>query len=105
MKENVTICTDVAPITDRPVYPLVIPDPVHVKPEPCSVDNICPALDSRIEGANFETSKGFCTIHLVNTTTGTTRFFGVAYKERKADKGVMLNYCPFCGQHPGEFKG
>lgn len=70
----------------------------------CGPDSVCNALDSRIEGANYETSKGFCTMHVINTKTGTTRFFGVAYKQRKADKGVMLNFCPFCGQKPGTFE-
>lgn len=83
--------------TDQ-VEPVVIP-------EPCGPDNICPALESRIEGANFETSKGFCTVHVINFNTGNTQFFGVAYKERKSDKGVMINYCPFCGQKPGIFEG
>lgn len=79
------------------VDPLVIP-------VLCGPDSICNALDSRIEGANYETTKGFCSVHVINTKTGKTRFFGVAYKERKADKGVMLNYCPFCGQKPGTFE-
>lgn len=71
----------------------------------CGANTICKALESLVEGANFETSKGFCTVHVVNIATNKTRLFGVGYKTRKTDKGVMLNYCPFCGQHPGEFQG
>lgn len=70
----------------------------------CGTDSICNALDSLIEGANFETSKGFCTVHVINTSSDKIRLFGVAYKRRKADKGVMLNFCPFCGQKPGTFE-
>lgn len=78
------------------VDPLVIPV--------CGPDSICNALDKFVEGANYETNKGFCTVHVINFKEGTTHLFGVAYKIKKRDKGVMLNYCPFCGGQPGEFK-
>lgn len=78
-------------------------DATYPEPVICGVDTICKGLDTYIEGANFETNKGFCTVHVVDLKTGITRLFGVAYKRRKADKGVMLNFCPFCGNKPGTF--
>lgn len=76
-----------------------------VIPGGCNSETTCKALDSVIEGTNFETGKGFCTVHLINFKTGKTDFFGVSYKKKRSDNGVMLNYCPFCGGHPGTFKG
>ena len=69
----------------------------------CSTESLCIPLGMYVEGEQFEISKGFCTVRVINLVTGNTRLFGVAYKRRKSDKGVMLNFCPFCGQKPGIF--
>jgi hypothetical protein len=62
----------------------------------CSLSNYCSTLISKIENAN---NKGFVLLKVTNANTGKERLLGVAYKTTVKDPGVMLNFCPFCGEH------
>jgi hypothetical protein len=42
-------------------------------------------------------SKGIVDITVVNLS-GDSKHLGVAYKEDKKSRGIMFNYCPFCGE-------
>jgi hypothetical protein len=61
----------------------------------CSLSNWCSTLNSKIENANH---KGFVLLRAMNADTGKERLLGIAYKTSVTDSGVMLNFCPFCGE-------
>lgn len=63
----------------------------------CSREAFCKALDDRIEGTN-EKRKGFQSVEVVNLAEVKTETIGVAYRLSAKDKGLMLNFCPFCGE-------
>jgi hypothetical protein len=46
-----------------------------------------------------DSRRGFSGVTTINLKTGTCRYIGVRYcKSGKGkDRGVMLNFCPFCG--------
>ena len=68
----------------------------------CDRDGCCSFLSSRIE----DHGKGFHSINTINIKdfSRPAIFRGVAYKTSAKDKGLMLNFCPFCGGQPGDFK-
>jgi len=66
----------------------------------CNDKNVCPALQERL----VESGRGFYSIDTVSIHHNRTKFQGVAYKKSGKDKGLMLNWCPFCGGKPGIFK-
>ena len=59
----------------------------------CTKAGWCPGLERVFTEAN---RKG---INPVVTTklSGSVQVIGVAYKTKESDRGVMLNFCPFCG--------
>jgi len=64
-------------------------------PIKCTLPEFCTVLNSKIEDANH---KGFVSIHSTNLNNGEQRLLGIAYKTSVRDPGVMLNFCPFCGE-------
>jgi hypothetical protein len=62
----------------------------------CDTNGCCSHLGKRLGNGG----KGFAAKHTINSANQTA-FLGVAYKMK--DKGLMLNYCPFCGGRPGNF--
>jgi hypothetical protein len=60
----------------------------------CNEHNICENLKSRL----VDRGRGFY------PKEASVELLGVAYKETKKDKGLMVNYCPWCGRTPGTFK-
>lgn len=71
----------------------------------CDEDGCCEFLLSRLEEFH---KRGFVAIHVLKMDGkvghAKTNFRGVAYKQTAKDRGIMLNWCPFCGGHPGTFK-
>lgn len=61
----------------------------------CSPLHCCSILSSKIEDANH---KDFVFIHATNIMTSEKRLLGVVYKTSVRDPGIMLNFCPFCGE-------
>jgi hypothetical protein len=41
--------------------------------------------------------KGINLVRSFNFKTGRIRFIGVAFKKTERDKGMFMNFCPFCG--------
>lgn len=46
-----------------------------------------------------ENRRGFSGVHIISLRDGEMRYIGVRYckTSKRADKGIMLNFCPFCG--------
>jgi len=63
----------------------------------CDDKGCCKFLGERL----MLTGKGFSLMDVINFETGKTDFRGVIYKMTNKDKGLLLNYCPFCGGKPG----
>jgi hypothetical protein len=59
----------------------------------CSKKQWCAAMAERIT----DERRGFNTVNVVNLQTGTLRLIGIRYCLSAKDRGVMLNFCPWCG--------
>ena len=71
----------------------------------CDEKSLCTFLSDRIDGRGLGTrSKGFHILTTLNLKSKKERFFGVTYKSSGKDKGLMINWCPFCGGKPGYFE-
>jgi hypothetical protein len=66
------------------------------KPVKCQPGKLCSTLFDRAEAGNF--GKGFRILTIFNMKTGKERIL-VSYRRdgTKAEKGIILNLCPFCG--------
>ena len=69
----------------------------------CTADAVCKTFDEKMNDP-YTKSKGFRFVHTLNMETGSTRLLGVAYHTSSADKGLMVNTCPWCGGQPGYFE-
>lgn len=67
----------------------------------CDENRCCEFLASRLEEFH---RRGFVAIYVCRVGSAKTNFRGVAYKQTARDRGIMVNFCPFCGGHPGTFK-
>lgn len=69
----------------------------------CHEEGCCRSMGDRL----VDSGKGLHALHTVNRDDPNnthTRFLGVAYKTSAKDKGLLLNWCPWCGGQPGYFK-
>ena len=62
---------------------------------------LCATLEQRLEADQFAPERGkglweILTFDVRNVNRG-PRSNGVAYKTSRKDKGLMLNFCPWCG--------
>lgn len=73
---------------EKPTLPQPPPQSV------CSAHDWCVALDKVMTEAN---RKGINPVVVTKLSTGRSRVAGVAFKQTNQDRGVMLNFCPFCG--------
>lgn len=62
----------------------------------CSPEGFCDALDDRLNDDN-SSRKGMSALILLNTNTGTSRTAGVVWKKDSKDRGLLFNFCPWCG--------
>lgn len=62
----------------------------------CNDKQWCKWLDERLNDGYH--GKGFCAVDVVHHETGTVSSYGVRYRTSSKDKGLMLNFCPFCGE-------
>lgn len=75
---------------------------------PCKVENgvvkLCKTLLSAVE---IDKRKGLSVSEFVNVNTGeTTRTAVVVRSGDHSKRGIILNFCPFCGESIGhQFKG
>ena len=73
----------------------------------CSVENKhvipCEGLLSLVEGKYSDTKKGLFFLDLMSADTGESTRSGYGIKSGQHKKnGVILNYCPWCGEKIGE---
>lgn len=66
----------------------------------CTKEAFCDALQERIGDYH---SKGIVPVDVVDHKEHKIKRIGVAYKRNRTDKGIMLNYCPWCGKFIGNF--
>jgi hypothetical protein len=69
----------------------------------CNVkEGFCPTLEQFTQSDRH--TKGFSWFNIFDHENGTTKIktIGVVYKENTKSNGILLNYCPFCGEdlHP-----
>lgn len=62
----------------------------------------CPTMDERLEPSDGLRGRGFLVLNIMNFIHGTSQVFGVVYKASAKDRGVILNFCPFCGAQMGD---
>lgn len=75
------------------------------KIDKCSALKPCEWLEERIDFG--VTGKGFHALYCLDPSCLQEKearhyLYAVSYSTSKKDKGIILNYCPFCGGRPGE---
>lgn len=58
---------------------------------------LCDRLRSRLTGYNCN-GIGLSNVIVTHLKEGTETLVGVVHKTTTKDKGLMLNFCPWCGQ-------
>lgn len=66
------------------------------KPECNEETGFCSPLADRLEGVAHK-GKGFTQLAVLSGDALKLKIVGVCYKTGGSDKGLMLNFCPFCG--------
>lgn len=59
----------------------------------CTKKSDCEAMANRIT----EGGAGFEHVTLFNISTSKARYIGIRYRKNRKDRGIMLNFCPWCG--------
>ena len=57
-------------------------------------------MGKRIGGTNGHV-KGLSVLNLMNFATGEEAVGGIIYSTGRGDRGVLLNFCPWCGARIG----
>ena len=63
----------------------------------CDENYFCKALLARCQETMNNSVKGFIKHDFMEMKTGEETGSIIAYSKGKGDKGLALNYCPFCG--------
>ncbi len=63
----------------------------------CENKNYCESLRKRISSSR---SKGIVIVHLSDEQGNEDS--AIVYKTRADERGILLNFCPFCGQRLNE---
>ena len=66
----------------------------------CSEKQWCSTMSERISDKRH----GFENVNLLNLKTGIMRNIGLRYRLSGKDRGLMLNFCPWCGADIRYFK-
>lgn len=61
----------------------------------CNEHTYCGILNDLVQDYH---NKGIVDITVISVDDGSTKHIGIAYKDSKKSRGIMLNYCPFCGE-------
>jgi len=56
---------------------------------------ICSLLSNRLGSGHPE--KGMGRLNIMNMINGEITFAGVVYRTTAKDRGMLFNFCPFCG--------
>ena len=62
----------------------------------CGIDSMCAFMEKRLT----DDRAGFRSIHTINGNR--MRWRGVSYHESATDRGLLVNFCPWCGGKPGD---
>jgi len=68
----------------------------HVSDDP-SETTLCKRMEESVEGPNPR-GKGLKEYILTNVKTGKRRWACIAYHTSAKDRGVAMNFCPWCGE-------
>jgi len=71
------------------------------EPKRCDKDGMCVFLEARITVSG----KGFRSLDTVNIDPkyqAHSRWRGVSYHSSANDRGLLINFCPWCGGKPGD---
>jgi len=66
----------------------------------CNADGLCEFMEERLCGNYPEKKKGFLLIQVLNVALNEIVSDGVVYRATPQDKGLVVNYCPWCGGRP-----
>jgi len=66
----------------------------------CNADGLCEFMKDRVCGSYPERKKGFLLLQVLNVKLNEIVSTGVVYKATPQDKGLVVNYCPWCGGRP-----
>jgi hypothetical protein len=77
-------------------------EPMKLEAVTCdlSKERMCWAMESVVQNNPFGSvvdAKGLSMFKPYNSRTGEFRFAAIIYKTKARDKGLALNFCPFCG--------
>lgn len=61
----------------------------------CTKDGYCETLENRM---GEEHQKGLTTLSTINFKTGHIERVFAVYKMTARDRGLVLNFCPWCGE-------
>lgn len=80
-----------------------VPDEVVHKTCNPDLKQLCKTLDDRTHAMQNEHRAGFHVVVTMKLTPSKPDMYqefwrGVAYRTKASDKGVFLNFCPFCGE-------
>lgn len=57
----------------------------------------CTPLNERLQ-SYADAHKGLILLEVVNLKSHSCQVAGAMYRSSRSDKGILLNYCPFCGE-------
>lgn len=63
----------------------------------CTSKKWCKIMDEKLAPEANSESSGFTVVVVTNFKTLKRRTVGVAFKDRRFDKGIFVNFCPWCG--------
>jgi hypothetical protein len=65
----------------------------------CGKTRWCSALDESLEPEENARAKGLATFVTTNFGTSPRKrtLYGITFKKAASDRGMILNYCPWCG--------
>lgn len=64
----------------------------------CSKKEWCLLMERALEPEANSHKKGLSILVVTNILTNKDRVVGVVFKKAAADRGIMLNACPWCGE-------
>lgn len=68
-------------------------------PLKCGRARFCRLMENALGNTlSNEHVKGFVAIQVTNMKTFQSRVLGIAYRKSARDRGLMINFCPFCGK-------
>lgn len=92
--------TKVGEEVDPPEYVTeakAMPARTEKTPKGCTEKAFCKSLNRVMNDEPNSRAKGFSLLQMIKMSTGKMSWPAVVYKMNAKDRGVCLNFCPFCG--------